>query len=109
MRNAGNTDCIVIYLIIKWLRAQENYLGEPGIITYSFSVLLKCGSVLTEGRAVKADHLIRPYFFINSITLSFGNSSTLCPSVPTVVVAIKSEFTIASSVASIAARKSGET
>jgi|GEM_PF-6810264 len=49
MRNAGNTDRIVISLIIKWLRAQENYLVEAGIITYSFSVVFKFASVLTEG------------------------------------------------------------
>jgi len=41
---------------------------------------------------------------MSSITLSIGNDSMVCPSLPDMVSAVKSEFKIASSVDSIVAK-----
>src|SRR5688572_880289 len=57
----------------------------------------------------KCDHcLMLLYFFNNGMTLSRGRASTDLPFLPFIVSAMKSEFKIASSVASMAAINKGD-
>jgi hypothetical protein len=57
---------------------------------------------------MRASCFYLPYLLITSRSLSMGIAGTTCPSRPCMVVARKMELSIASSVASIAVSKSGD-
>ena len=97
-----------------WIEAIVRYLVEPRRAGQVKSRLIKKmleqpsggtdkGDVPERRRAVSADHLTFPYFLRIEIVCSSGRASAECLSRPTTVVALNSEFRIASSVVSITA------